>query len=266
MGNYNSEYESYYNLMVNKRSGRSLSDSRNMASNRSGKAEGRNYFSNFFSKERIFRRVFQELIGGLLLFVFLIFCKSNVFSQSKIVYNYSKQVVSQNIDLKGLLSDLSKIQSFNLDNFQGKASDFIEGIKIGLVGGESVKEKIKANYLIPSQGKIITTFSSQSLDKTGIDIVAKENSEVLCSFQGRVKDLGENALIGKFIEIDHGDGIITKYSNLNEQLVKKDDTVKKGQVIGKSGKAGKTTESHLHYEILYMGKEVDPQDYLALSI
>ena len=266
MGNYNSEYESYYNSMLNKGKVRK-SPNLQKASNRGGrKGIGITFIGNLFSKQRIFKRVLQELIGGLLLFSILIFCKSNALAQSKTVYNYSKQVVHQNIDFKKLPSDLSKVRSLKLENFQTKASDFIERIKISLVGGLSVKEKIKANYIIPTSGKITTTFSSESTDKAGIDIDAKENSDVQCSFQGKVKAVGEDTKIGKYIEVDHGDGVVTKYSNLNEQLVKKDEIVKKGQVIGKSGKAGKSTGPHLHYDIIYMGTEIDPQEYINLSI
>ncbi|MBC8060164.1 MAG: M23 family metallopeptidase [Clostridiaceae bacterium] len=266
MGNYNSEYESYYNSMVNKKTSGNYYDSRNASHGSSSKGVGIGSISNFFSKQRIFRRVIQELIGGLLLFVLLIFCKSNVLAQSKTVYNYSKQIVHQNFDISELPNNLNNIKNFKLDNFQAKASDFIESIKINLVGGKSVTEKIKTNYIMPTQGKITTTFSSQNANKTGLDIDAKENSDVACSFQGKVKDIGETAIIGKYIEVDHGDGIITKYSNLNEQLVKKGDSVKKGQVIGKSGKAGKSTGPHVHYQIIYMGNEIDPKEYITFSI
>lgn len=266
MGNYNSEYENYYNTMLNKGKGRNYSNSKKASDGISFKGIRVSFISNLFSKKRIFRRVFQELIGGLILFIVLIFCKSNVLAGSKTVYNYSKQIVHQNLDLKELQSDLGKVRNLKLDNFQTKASDFMERIKISVVGGLSVKEKIKANYIIPTSGKITTAFSSESADKIGIDIDTKENSDVACSFQGKVKEVNEDTKIGKYIEIDHGDGVITKYSNLNQQLVKKDDIVKKGQVIGKSGKAGKSTGPHLHYEIIYMGTEIDPQEYINLSI
>jgi murein DD-endopeptidase MepM/ murein hydrolase activator NlpD len=266
MGNYNSEYESYYNSMVNKKKGRNYADSKKITNGRASKGVVVSFISNLFNKQRIFRRVVQELIGGLLLFSVLIFCKSNVNTSSKIVYTYSKQVVHQNLDFKELHSGLTKVKTLNLNNFQSKASDFIEKIKISLVGGLSIKEKIKANYSIPTSGKITTTFSSESVDKAGIDIDTKENSDVKCSFQGKVKAIGEDNKIGKYIEVDHGDGVITKYSNLNDQLVKKDEVVKKDQVIGKSGKAGKSTGPHLHYEIIYMGTEIDPQEYINLSI
>ena len=266
MGNYNSEYESYYNAMVNKGKGRNYFNSKKGSDGRRGKGVATSLIGNLFNKQRIFRRISQELGGGLLLFIILIFCKSNILPQSKTVYNYSKQIVHQNLDFESLHRDLSKVENLKLNNFQTKASDFIEKIKISLVGGLSVKEKIKANYIIPAEGKITTTFSSQSADKAGIDIDAKEDSNVLCSFDGKVKDVGEDVKIGKFVEIDHGDGVITKYSNLNQQLVKKDEILKKGQIIGKSGKAGKSTGPHLHYGITYMGTEIDPQEYINSSI
>ena len=266
MGNYNSEYESYYNTLVSNKRGKNHSSPKKTLRSRRGIGLGTSFISNLFSKERIFRRVIQELAGGLLLFIVLIFCKSNVMDQSKTVYTYSKQVVHQNVNFKQVNTGLSNVKKLKLEDFKTKASDYIEEIKTNLTGGLSVKEKIKANYSIPTKGKITTTFSSQSSNKTGIDIDAKENSDVLCSFQGKVKDVGENATIGKYIEVDHGDGVITKYSNLNQQLVKKNDIVKKSELIGKSGKEGKSTGAHLHYEITYMGTQIDPQEYLNLSI
>ena len=264
MGNYNSEYESYYNSMINKKKGRNFSNSPKSSNSRN--ANGLVSIGNLFSKKRIFHRVLQELIGGLLLFVFLIFCRSNILAQSKTIYTYSKQVVHQDLNFKELYSELAQVKSLRFKDITTTANDFIESFKVGLVGGQGVKDKIRDNYSMPISGKITTTFSSGSTNKNGIDIDAKENSDVACSFQGKVKEIGENATIGKYIEIDHGEGIITKYSNLSTQLVKKDEMVKKGQVIGKSGKAGKSTSPHLHYEILYMGTELDPQEYMKISI
>ncbi|RHW66771.1 M23 family peptidase, partial [Clostridium botulinum] len=96
-----------------------------------------------------------------------------------------------------------------------------------------------------------------------IDIDAKENTEVLASFGGTVKECGEDKELGKYILLDHGQGIETKYAHLNKIKVKKGEEVKKGKDIAESGNTGKSTGAHLHFEIIYMGENKNPQDYFS---
>ena len=65
--------------------------------------------------------------------------------------------------------------------------------------------------------------------------------------------------------IDNGSGIETKYGYLSVVNVKKGDNVKKAQVIGKSGSMGTPAVSSLHYEILYMGENLNPAEYVSFK-
>lgn len=96
---------------------------------------------------------------------------------------------------------------------------------------------------------------------TGIDINAKENTEVKSAYSGKVLRVEENEFYGKFIMIEHFNSLVSLYGHLNEQKVNVGDDVKKGDIIGLSGSTGRSTGPHLHFEIRKDGKCVDPSGY-----
>lgn len=130
-------------------------------------------------------------------------------------------------------------------------------------------------FLSPAEGKIITTFSADlTYNKTmddwrthdGVDIQLDAGREIKAAYDGTVDEIGTNAL-GTFITINHTGGWQTIYANLDEESIKlkKDDTVKTGDVIGKLGNSTieeKLLNSHLHLEILKDGENKNPMDYI----
>lgn len=66
---------------------------------------------------------------------------------------------------------------------------------------------------------------------------------------------------GQMLLIDHGFGYKTRYAHLNERLVTVGQEVKRGELIGYMGNTGGSTGPHLHYEVIYMGNNVDPINY-----
>jgi len=97
---------------------------------------------------------------------------------------------------------------------------------------------------------------------TGIDLPAKEGTEVYAIYAGKVVWSGTLGGYGKTLMIDHGGGIISVYAQCSELLVVEDDVVDQGHVIGKVGQTGFSTGPHLHFEIRVDGDYVDPMDYL----
>ena len=79
---------------------------------------------------------------------------------------------------------------------------------------------------------------------------------------GVVRWSGRKSGFGKIVEIDHGNGLVTRYAHNNKNLVKIGDTVKKGQTIALMGSTGRTTGSHVHFEILKDGKAVNPLKFV----
>jgi len=97
---------------------------------------------------------------------------------------------------------------------------------------------------------------------TGIDFTAPKGTAIYATGDGVVKNVTtEFSGYGKFIEIDHGYGFVTRYAHLNEFNVKVGQKVKRGDKIGAVGNTGSSTAPHLHYEVLRDGKYINPINY-----
>ena len=96
----------------------------------------------------------------------------------------------------------------------------------------------------------------------GIDFTAPRGTAIQAAGNGKVVRV-QNAKLGygKNVLIDHGFGYTTLYAHMSEIIVKKGDTVTKGQKIGTIGSTGTSTAPHLHYEVRINGKQVNPIDY-----
>lgn len=92
----------------------------------------------------------------------------------------------------------------------------------------------------------------------GLDLRARKGTPLQSSRSGRVTYAGAATVPGQVIIIDHGDGFFSRYLHLNEILVRKNDWVKKGQIIGKTGDSGRVEAPHLHWEIIWRGLHADP--------
>jgi murein DD-endopeptidase MepM/ murein hydrolase activator NlpD len=96
----------------------------------------------------------------------------------------------------------------------------------------------------------------------GMDFAGKEDGDVIATGAGVVTWAGERFGYGYMIEINHGDGLATRYAHNKEILVQVGDVVDKGEVIAKMGSTGRSTGVHVHYEVLRNGKTVDPKRYV----
>lgn len=96
----------------------------------------------------------------------------------------------------------------------------------------------------------------------GLDFYGMIDTEVNSTADGKVKSRGYSTTFGNVVILDHGHGIETLYAHLSKFNVKKDQKVKRGDVIGYLGDTGLSSGPHLHYEIHLNGKEVDPVHYL----
>ena len=96
----------------------------------------------------------------------------------------------------------------------------------------------------------------------GMDISNDRNSPIAAAAPGRVIRAFYNGGYGRFVEIDHGYGITTRYAHLNRIKVREGEEVQRGQVIGLMGRTGRVTGTHLHFEVRIDGHAVDPMDYL----
>ena len=101
---------------------------------------------------------------------------------------------------------------------------------------------------------------------TGLDFRAGTGDPVRATANGKVVSSGWAGGYGRLVEIDHGNGLSTRYGHLSEINVKVGDLIKIGQVIGAVGSTGRSTGPHLHYETRIDGEAVDPQKFLRAGV
>jgi murein DD-endopeptidase MepM/ murein hydrolase activator NlpD len=101
---------------------------------------------------------------------------------------------------------------------------------------------------------------------TGIDLRGEIGEPVRATATGRVSVAGREGGYGNMVEINHGNGLATRYGHLSQIDVKVGQTVRIGEVIGRIGSTGRSTGPHLHYETRVNGEAIDPQKFLRAGL
>ncbi|NTS76579.1 M23 family metallopeptidase [Catenovulum sp. SM1970] len=121
---------------------------------------------------------------------------------------------------------------------------------------------ITSGWLSSYYGMRKDPFSGLPAMHKGIDFAGEEGNKVVATGAGIITWVGERYGYGNLIEIDHGDGLKTRYGHNKAITVSLGDVVTKGQQIGVMGSTGRSTGPHVHYEILKNGKQIDPLKYV----
>ena len=122
----------------------------------------------------------------------------------------------------------------------------------------------------PAPQKIITSRFGNRTDPflgrlamhSGIDFRFESGERVHCSGGGVVTVAGPSGGYGNMVEVDHGNGLATRYGHMQRILVKVGDKVDPGDVVGLAGSTGRSTGTHLHYEVRRNGQALDPMSFL----
>ena len=122
---------------------------------------------------------------------------------------------------------------------------------------------IKKGWLSSHYGMRTDPFTGKLTMHKGIDFAGNLGSDVLTVASGVVTWAGKRYGYGQLVEINHGNGYVTRYGHNQKILVKEGDAVQKGSVISKMGSSGRSTGPHVHFEVLKNGKQIDPQKYLS---
>ena len=101
---------------------------------------------------------------------------------------------------------------------------------------------------------------------TGLDFRAPTGDPIRATASGKVVSAAYQGGYGRMVEIDHGNGLSTRYGHMSEIHVRVGDSIKIGQVIGAVGSTGRSTGPHLHYETRIDGEAVDPQKFLRAGV
>ncbi len=99
----------------------------------------------------------------------------------------------------------------------------------------------------------------------GVDFAARQGANVQSVAAGIVSDVGERFGYGLLVEINHGNGYVTRYGHNNSALVTVGERVRKGQAVALVGDSGRSTGPHVHFEVLLNGRTVNPYQYIQAA-
>ena len=125
--------------------------------------------------------------------------------------------------------------------------------------GRPVEEGFISSYF----GRRADPFTGYSAEHRGLDFAGPQGTKVISVAAGLVTYAGERSGYGQMIEINHGNGLATRYCHNEQLLVKQGDMVRKGQEVSLMGSTGHSTGPHLHFEVLKNGTQVDPLRFIG---
>ncbi len=126
-------------------------------------------------------------------------------------------------------------------------------------------EELESDKLVSGFGERINPFHKGRHNHTGIDLAASRGTPVLATASGKVSVVSRTSLqagYGNYIDIDHGNGLVTRYAHLEDIDVRRGDQLVKGEKIGLVGSSGGSIAPHLHYEVIRDGEPVDPINFM----
>ncbi len=106
-------------------------------------------------------------------------------------------------------------------------------------------------------------FTGRGALHTGLDFPAESGTSIVAAAGGVVRSTDYHSAYGNLLEIDHGNGLTTRYAHTSKILVKTGDLIKRGQLVAEVGTTGRSTGPHLHFEVMVEGVQQDPAKFLA---
>ncbi len=158
-----------------------------------------------------------------------------------------------------------------LDAMDGGASVRVDWLTA--VESRLLEQKIK-KMMLPTQHPVlggnlgsafgwrIDPITGQSALHTGLDFPAETGTSILAAAGGVVVVQEYHPQYGNLVEVDHGNGLISRYAHSSRVYVKRGDLVKRGQKLAEVGNSGRSTGAHLHFEVLVNGVPQDPMRFL----
>ncbi len=165
----------------------------------------------------------------------------------------------EDLDL-GLIDKLEREISFLASSMQDVRGE-IE-LRIDELSHIPTIRPVNEGFISSGYGKRADPFTGRRRTHKGLDFQAPKGTAVYAPADGRVTQTGRVSGFGRVIKLDHGNGIVTLYGHLSTIRVRPGQNVSRGQRIGDVGSTGRSTSSHLHYEVRVNGRHTDPQDFI----
>jgi murein DD-endopeptidase MepM/ murein hydrolase activator NlpD len=186
-----------------------------------------------------------------------------VFPDSDPLADYSPEAASLALDEESRLDELEaqcELQQASLTEILGR----LEGQESKWSHTPSICP-VTDGWTSSGFGKRKDPFTGIPAMHLGLDFSAPKGSPVHATADGVVISAGWQPEFGRTVEIDHGDGIVTRYAHNDKILVKRGQKVKRGQIISAVGRSGRATAPHLHYEVRVNGSPVNPWRYILTA-
>jgi len=121
---------------------------------------------------------------------------------------------------------------------------------------------VNSGYISSRFGNRTDPFTGRAAFHKGVDFAGREGSDVVAVASGVVIWSGDRYGYGQMVEINHGNGYVTRYAHNSDNLVAVGDTVKRSEIIAVMGSTGRATGPNLHFEVLHNGRVVNPLSYV----
>jgi murein DD-endopeptidase MepM/ murein hydrolase activator NlpD len=121
---------------------------------------------------------------------------------------------------------------------------------------------VTAGYISSRFGNRNDPFTGRRAFHKGVDFAGRAGADVVAVASGVVVWSGPRYGYGELVEVNHGNGYVTRYAHNADNLVVVGETVKRGEVIARMGDTGRATGPNLHFEVLRNGQAVDPLTYI----
>ena len=121
---------------------------------------------------------------------------------------------------------------------------------------------LDSGYISSRYGTRPDPFTGKNAFHAGIDFAAAPGTRVLVVADGVVSFAGRDRNYGKLVEITHGNGYVTRYAHNSTLLVEPGQTVRRGDALALMGSTGRSTGTHLHFEVLRDGRHVNPMSFV----
>jgi murein DD-endopeptidase MepM/ murein hydrolase activator NlpD len=170
---------------------------------------------------------------------------------------------SESLSDKELKQELAELKD-GLSNQRGQLTELQRflltqsSIESSIPSGKPVQQGWVSSYY----GRRIDPFTGKKAYHRGIDVAGREGTGVIAVAAGLVTWVGKRGGYGGLVEVDHGNGYVTRYAHNKTISVSVGDMVEKGQVIALMGSTGRSTGPHVHFEILHNGKNVNPYSFV----
>jgi murein DD-endopeptidase MepM/ murein hydrolase activator NlpD len=168
---------------------------------------------------------------------------------------------SQVPDLTLMIDDLSR----RIDSRSGQFSA-LENVILGRQLSQEIKPSgrpVREGYISSYFGERMDPFNGEDAFHKGVDFAGDAGADVLAVASGIVTWAGPREGYGNLVELNHGNGYVTRYAHGARTLVTVGDEVERGQAVAVVGSSGRSTGPHVHFEVLKDGRQIDPMAFVG---